>query len=544
MPIYIGLDLGTQSLKAVVIEVSGQERRLLFKRKLDFDEEFPAYGTRDGVLPNEEEEPDVRCSSPQMWTEALDRMMDILHSEGGFPLEEVRAISGSGQQHGSVYLSCDATDILGGLDPDRPLVEQVAGMFSRRYAPIWMDSTTTEQCEEITESIGGEGVLANLTGSRAIERFTGPQIRKFHQQDPDGYELTDRIHLVSSYMASLLAGQHAAIDLADGSGMNLMDLARRRWAATALQVTAPDLGMRLPEVQESWTVVGPLSPYWVRRYGYSEKTRAVVWSGDNPCSLVGVGIVEPGLVAISLGTSDTLFGLMLKPKVDPAGNGHTFAAPTGDYMSLICFKNGSLARERIRDQYGLDWDGFSRALKSTPPGNRGRILLPWFEAEITPRVLEPEVRRYELEADDAAANVRAVVEAQMMSTAVHSQWMGVDIKTIHSTGGASANRDLLQVMADVHGAEVYQLSVEDSAALGAALRAFHADEVAEGRNTPWREIVRGFADPLPESRVAPDPKRKALYEELKEVFRACENHALRGGDDPKPLIEAFRKKHG
>jgi xylulokinase len=543
MSIYIGLDLATQSLKAVVIEVGAQERRVVFRHRLGFDEDFPSYGTREGVLPNEDPGSPERFSSPQMWAEALDRMMEVLAREGGFALEEVRAISGSGQQHGSVYLNAEATGTLAALDPARPLVEQMEGMFVRRRAPIWMDSSTTEQCEEITEAIGGEGILANLTGSRAIERFTGPQIRKFYQEDPEGYERTDRIHLVSSYAASLLAGKHAAIDPADGSGMNLMDLARKRWAASALQVTSPELDKKLIEIQSSWTVLGPLSNYWVQRHGFSENTKAVIWSGDNPCSLIGVGIVESGRVAISLGTSDTFFGAMLKPKVDPAGYGHTFGSPTGDYMSLICFKNGSLAREQVRDQYGMDWEAFSSAFRKTPPGNQGRILLPWFEEEITPKVLDAAACRYELAADDAPANVRAVIEGQMMSMALHSHWMGVQTSAIHATGGASANRDVLQVMADVHGADVFQLSVEDSAALGAALRAFHADEVAEGKRPSWQEVVHEFAEPLSESRVSPDPKRVALYEDLKEVYRACEDHALRGGDDPRPVIQAFRKKH-
>ena len=131
----------------------------------------------------------------------------------------------------------------------------------------------------------------------------------------------------------------------------------------------------------------------------------------------------------------------------------------------------------------------------------------------------------------------------MMSMALHSQWMGVETTKIHATGGASANRDALQVMAEVHGAQVSQLGVEDSAALGAALRAFHADEAAEGRPPSWQDVVEGFAEPLADSQVVPEARTVALYDELKQVYKACEDHAVRGGDDPTPLIKAFRKKH-
>src|SRR5204862_3822926 len=108
----------------------------------------------------------------------------------------------------------------------------------------------------------------------------------------------------------------------------------------------------------------------------------------------------------------------------------------------------------------------------------------------------PRVRRRGLATDDGPGNVRAIVEAQMMAMALHSRWMGVDIKTIYATGGASANRAILQVMADVFGADVYQFEVGNSACAGAALRAFHADALLNGRSIEWREVVRCIAEPI------------------------------------------------
>ena len=164
----------------------------------------------------------------------------------------------------------------------------------------------------------------------------------------------------------------------------------------------------------------------------------------------------------------------------------------------------------------------------TPPGNRGAIMLPWFDPEITPLVLEPGVRRYELDSADADANVRAVVEAQMMSLALHSRWMGVKISTIYATGGASANRDVLQVMADVFDAEVLQLETGNSAALGAALRAFHADRLADGRPLAWEDVIAGFVVPRFDSRLRPQPANVATYQRLIEVYAAREREALAG----------------
>jgi len=522
--LYLGLDASTQSLSAIVLEVDGATRRVVFERSLAFDVVAPGYGTRHGVLPSDD--PLVAESSPRMWAEALDRMMAVVARESGLDLSRLRAVSGSGQQHGSVYLTVEGLRAIAGLDAGRPLVDQLAGAFSRERSPIWMDSSTVAECRAIEDAVGGAAALARLTGSRAFERFTGPQIRKFATRHPEAYARTARIHLVSSFLASLLAGADTPIDTADGAGMNLMDLARGEWAAAALAATAPDLASRLPALARPWTVAGRLAPYWTGRYGFPP-AKAVVWSGDNPCSLVGTGVTRPGRVTISLGTSDTLFGYLDAPRVDPSGAGHVFGAPTGEWMTLVCFKNGSLARERVRDAHGLDWDAFARALGATPPGNGGRIMLPWFEPEITPPVLAPGVRRYGFDAADAAADVRAVVEAQMLAMKIHSRWMGARVDTIHATGGASANRAILQVMADVFGAAAVPLEVGNSACLGAALRAYHADVVSEGHAIGWDEVTAGFVEPANRHRVAPDRATSAVYAGMERDYAAREAEALR-----------------
>ena len=518
MPRYLGLDCSTQSLTAIVIDVNGADRSVVFERSLDFDSALPGYGTRHGVLPADD--PRVAVSAPLMWAEALDRLMaEIVAS--GLDLSELAAIAGSAQQHGSVYLSAAAAGRLAALDPARPLAGQLDGIFSRPVAPIWMDVSAAEECAEITAAMGGDRRLAELTGSRAFERFTGPQIRKYFKQDPDGYAATDRVHMISSFMASLLAGRHAPLDPGDASGMNLMDLATHAWLPDALAATAPDLERRLPPVVPSWSVVGALGPYWQRRYGLPA-ARVVVWSGDNSCSLIGTGLVHPGQLTISLGTSDTVCGLMREPRVDRSGEGHVFGAPTGEFLALVCFRNGSLARERVRDTYGLDWEEFSAALRATPPGQGGALMLPWFEPEITPDVSAAGVHREGLDPADGSANVRAVVEAQMMAMYNHSRWMGGDAVVIHATGGAAVNREILQVMADVFGAEVKRFPVGNSACLGAALRAYHADVTAGGVEIAWSDVVRGLAEPMPGTAVEPLAANVAVYRELRERYAGFE----------------------
>jgi xylulokinase len=537
--IYLGLDASTQSVTAIALEVTGASAHLVAETSFTFDDALPEYGTRHGVLPSDD--PAIAVSSPFMWADALDLIIDRV-KRGGVDLVQLAALSGSAQQHGSVYLTTGLAAGFAAMDPRRAPGEQIAPLLARPVAPIWMDASTAQQCGEITTAVGGAAILARHTGSRAFERFTGPQIRKFAQTDPVAYRHTARVHLVSSFLASLLIGGDAPIDPGDASGMNLMDLGQRQWWPRAVAATAPDLSSKLPTIAPSSSIAGTLSSYWQARHGLPP-ARVVTWSGDNPCSLIGVGLVREGRIAISLGTSDTIFGLMTEPRVNREGIGHVFGSPTGEYMGLTCFSNGSLARERVRDAFGMSWTDFSRALDETAPGNGGRVLIPWFAPEITPAVTTPGVHRYRLAAGDGAANVRAVVEAQQMAMAIHSRWMGVAVDTILATGGAAANPQILQVMADVFGANVVRSQVANSAALGAALRAWHGDALASDAPLSWDAVVAGLAQPA-QTRIVPSAERHELYRELIPIYEQCEVHARGKGADPMGALEAFAGRSG
>src|SRR5262249_5382896 len=196
--------------------------------------------------------------------------------------------------------------------------------------------------------------------------------------------------------------------------------------------------------------------------------------------------------------------------------------------------NGSLARERVRESLGMSWADFSRALDETAPTSGG-IFLPWFEPEITPRVSTPGVRRF-FATDEQRSSARALIESQQMAMSLHSSWMGVAVHTIHATGGASTNRQILQIMAHVFGAQGDHVEVKNSAAPSAAPRADHADATANGHTVSWSEVVRVFAEPVASSVIAPDPVHHAMYEEWKRVYSLCEAHALGRGPDPAEAI--------
>ena len=184
---------------------------------------------------------------PAMWADALDRMLARIarpprstsRTSAPFP---ARRNSTAASTSIEKRPTSGAESI-----PSQPLAPQLQGMFSRDRDRRcgWMRHTAV-QCREIDAALGGPDRTKALTGSPACERFTGPQIRRFFQQRPDAYHETARVHLVSSFLASLLTGGDAPIDPGDGSGMNLMDLAHNRWSPEALDATAPDLRRRLP----------------------------------------------------------------------------------------------------------------------------------------------------------------------------------------------------------------------------------------------------------------------------------------------------------
>jgi xylulokinase len=521
MPLYVGFDSSTQSLTATVIDVTAGSRRVVFEDVIVFDEAFPRYATTRGV----NTEGAVVTAPPRMWAEALEAMMGRLRD--AVDVSQIAAVSGSGQQHGSVYLTADAGRLLADLDPTKPLAPQLEGAFSRPRSPVWLDCSTTQECAALNEAAGGDRALAALTGSRAYERFTASQIRKFAERDPDAYARTARIHLVSSFMASLLCGCDAPLEPGDGSGMNLMDIGTRKWSALCLAATAPDLERRLPPLGESWTVAGQLSRYWRDRFGFPAAP-VIAWSGDNPCSLIGLGLIAEGDLGISLGTSDTVFAPTPKAAPDPRGAGHLFGSPAGGYMALTCFANGSLARERIRDEHGLDWRAFSACLAETPPGNNGALMIPWFVPEITPTTAAVGPHRQRLDAADTAANVRAVVEGQAMAMRLYSGWFAPRVRTIRATGGAAANAAILQIVADVFDAEVVRIAPPNAASLGAALRAYHGERLAAGRPVSWDEAVADFTAPRRDEGAAPRPEAARQYADLLPRYEAFVRAVLTG----------------
>uniref|UniRef100_A0A1I8JHV1 Xylulose kinase n=1 Tax=Macrostomum lignano TaxID=282301 RepID=A0A1I8JHV1_9PLAT len=524
----LGWDFSTQQVKAIGVGLTTGE--IFFEEFLKFDEALPHYKTKGGVRVH----PDgATITSPTlMWVEALDRLLAQLKARG-VEFSQAAVICGSGQQHGSVYWRTGARDTLRQLKPELPMAEQLAACFSTTDSPVWMDSSTGEQCAQLEAFAGGPEALAALTGARAFHRYTAAQLMK--QRLAGTLADTERVSLVSSFAASLFLGDYASIDEADGSGMNLMSLAERAWVPRLCDFVQPGLESLLGPIVPGRTILGRVSAYLSARWGFSLDCRVAAFTGDNPATLAGLRL-QPGCLAVTLGSSSC--ALLRSPgRCLPAGA----ALP-----SLGCV-NGALTREAIRDRFaGGSWAEFDRLLDSRPPGNGGLVGLYFDSPEIVP---EGALGRYRFGADGEplpdganfvegpAAEARACLESHAMSLRLFAESLGFRPgepgARVLATGGASANPRVAQVLADALATPVIvQPGLGNSAALGAALLGASA---LAGPSADFLASLPPDSGAGVESRTfEPRPEAAPAYQSMRDRFpgllaRAAKLQAARLG---------------
>lgn len=385
--LFLGLDSSTQALKASLLS---SDLSVVAELEVRFDADLAHFGTRGGVLHGPEGSGEVFSPVLQP-VEALDLLCERMKA-AQWDLSRIRAISAAGQQHASVYWSQSASSILGNLDPTKPMAEQLRRAFSRDVIPNWQDSSTVAECEAMTTAVGGSEALARITGSAAHTRFTGAQIARFRRLFPEAYAATERISLVSSFITTLLCadGEVKGIDESDACGMNMWDMSTpsRGWNKEVLAAIggaggADDLAAKLGTVEtDAGRVVGHVGAWFQKRYGFHPDCVVLPGTGDNPATFLSLVLREnEGLV--SLGTSDVV--LVSTAAYNPHPEFHAFfhpamIAPASSqdgardtieqlrYFNMLVYKNGSLAREHVRDEYfSKDWDKFNAAVEKLRP---------------------------------------------------------------------------------------------------------------------------------------------------------------------------------
>ncbi|KAH3674910.1 hypothetical protein WICPIJ_009419 [Wickerhamomyces pijperi] len=438
--LFLGFDLSTQQLKIIATTIDLQIHSTY---TLEFDSELPQYKTTKGVYINDDT--GEILSSVALWIEALDCVLTKMQKDG-FPFQRVQGISGSCQQHGSVFWSDRSGDLLTQLDPQRRLVDQlIPHAFTLQTSPNWQDHSTGLEIAKFEKYLHGAERLAEITGSRAHYRFTGPQICKMARTQPKMYHDTFKISLVSSFLHSLLAGALYDIDESDACGMNLYDIKERQWNEECLAIAClshaedgvldqarrdkavRDLKKKLgPVIKVGSSPVSTISQYFIQRYGFPATTQIYPFTGDNLATIMSLPLQKDDLL-ISLGTSTTV--LLVTETYRPSSSYHVFIHPTipNAYMGMICYCNGALAREKVRDlvnakYHSSSWDKFNQILSDSEGfDDQLGVYLPL--GEIVPNKKQQTIRgkltgKNQLELVDSwdiDADVSSIVESQALS---------------------------------------------------------------------------------------------------------------------------------
>jgi xylulokinase len=375
--------------------------------------------------------------------------------------EDVACVGFSGQMHGAVML--DASDRV------------------VRPALIWCDVRTDRQCRELTEEIGAERLI-QLTCNPALANFTLTKFLWVRENEPEQWKRVRSVMLPKDYVRYRLTGDRA-IDMADASGTLMLDVANRRWSKEMLAATGIDQEL-LPVLYESPEVCGKVSAEGSAATGLKAGTPVVAGAGDQAAGATGMGIVTPGAVSATIGTSGVVFAATDHPALDPKGRLHTFChAIPGRWHVMGVTQAAGLSLRWFRDQFGAGKDDgrdpyerLTEEAAAAEPGCHGLLWTPYLMGERTPH-LDPNARGalVGLTASHTRAHViRAILEGVAFSLrdsfTIFGE-MGVPVNSIRLGGGGARSRLWRQIQADVYGKEVEVVEAEEGAAYGAAILA-------------------------------------------------------------------------
>ncbi|HSG81500.1 MAG TPA: FGGY family carbohydrate kinase [Gemmatimonadota bacterium] len=521
-PLFAGLDVSTQSTKLVVIDPATGE--VVHIDRIEYDRDLPRYGTEEGAVAGLGE--GVSESDPRMWTEAVDTLLGRLR-EAGVAAHRIRCISVSGQQHGLVALAAD-------------------GSLARPRAKLWNDFSTLEECQILTDAVGGPEAMIEEVGNTQRTGYTAPKILHLKRHEPENYARAHVLLVVHNYINWHLtggaAGGIAVLEPGDTSGMALWHPGLRQWSRVVIDAIDPALPGKLPPLQPADRSIGNVGSALAARFGLAPECRIDAGSGDNMYGAVGTGNIEPGMVTVSLGTSGTACTILEEPFIDPTGEIAAYCDSTGRYLPLLCVSNMANGYNAVLEHFDLTHEEFDDIVRRTPPGNGGRVLIPWYEGERTPDLPLAAPGYFGFDLPDFMPEVlcRAVLEGHVMNLYEGSVSLPVTPREIRLTGGLANSPSWCQTIADVFDAETVPVQGE-GAALGAAIHAAWVWYREEGDERGLEGVARPFVVLDEARRARPDPQQRATYEVLRRLYRAV-SRRLRGleGEDPFALRRQMR----
>lgn len=509
--LFAGLDISTQSAKLVLLNwVSGS---VLYEDSLSYDLDLSHYGTKNGVIPNKDKS--VSESDPKMWIEAVDILFQR-SKDKSIPLDQIKSISVSGQQHGLVSLD-------------------KGGHLSRPLSKLWNDFSTQKECDLLEKSIGGQSEMIKEVGNSQRTGYTASKIYNMFLNERDIYDKTAVFLLVHNYINWYLTGGTSIMEEGDASGTALWSPVNKNWSEKVMNSIDVSLKAKLPNVDSSKKSIGFISKSLVKHFGFSPDCTIDSGSGDNMYGALGTGNITSGLVTISLGTSGTAYTFLENPFIDPSGEIACFCDSTGNYLPLLCVSNMANGYNNFLKQNSLSHSDFDLLIEKSDPGNNGKIIIPWFEGERTPDLPEAAPIYFGFNPEDFNKNTmaRGLLEGHIQNLYDGFRRLPVRPKKIHLTGGMSKSRSWCQAIADIFSCETVPLESE-GAAMGAAL---HASWVWHNENREPKEIneiVEPFI--LFNERLICKPREKyqKIYGYQKKLFSSLSKR-VRGQDSGDPF---------
>ena len=493
MQLFLGLDVSTTGAKALLIDERGDVISSA-TTPLSLSTPHPLWSEQD----------------PREWWTGIAKSIHQALKMANVPGSAVTAIGLTGQMHGLVLLD-EQGEVL-------------------RPAILWNDQRTGAQCDEMRTRLGKEHLI-QITGNDALTGFTAPKILWVQQNEPEIYAKARHILLPKDYIRYRLTGEYA-MDKADGSGTILFDLKTRNWSPevlSALEIPAD----WLPPTFEGPAVTGVVSAWAAGETGLTKGTPVVGGAGDQAAQAVGVGAVQPGIIALTLGTSGVVFAATESPLIEPEGRLHAFChALPGHwhFMGVMLSAAGSLQWYHDTLAPQVSFDDLVNEATDIPAGSEGLLFLPYLSGERTPYP-DPLARGawVGLTLRHTRAHLtRAVLEGVAFGikdsfTLIQNAGLG-KIDQVRISGGGARSHLWRQIMADVLGVELVTVNTIEGAAFGAALLA----EVGAGifKNVPdacaANIQITGRTSPTQATRIYQDyyPRYRALYPALAPEYKA------------------------
>ncbi|WP_164730565.1 xylulokinase [Pelagibacterium montanilacus] len=473
-------DVGTTGLKGVMVDASGA---IVAEATVPYTPSSPYPGWS-------EQDPDV-------WWSALTQCAATLVDQAGQP----DAIGLSGQMHGSVFL--DANDA--SISP----------------AILWNDQRTEAECQQLIAMTDNKVVEWTLNEPRTA--FTAAKILWLRKNHPDRYDRLSSVLLPKDFIRFRLSGERLS-DVTDASGTNLLDVRARAWSAPMLEATGISRSI-LPGLVESVEAAGVVSSRAAEVTGLRSGTMIVGGGADQACAAIGNGIVEPGTMSITIGTSGVVYIQLPEISLDRTGAFHTFChSVPGTFMAMAGVLSAGGSFQWYRDTVGeIDaaedgFEGIVRDLDTVPPGSGGLVYLPYLTGERSPHN-DPRARGgfIGLTARHRRGHMaRAVIEGvcfALRDLVETVQAMGVDISAVRVAGGGARGRIWLSTLASVLNRPVMATDTPDASAYGAAMLA-----MANCSDTPISELARAWVKTSPP--VEPKTADAGVYEDVYGVFRS------------------------